>query len=174
MKPKIGVCASAREFDEAALPKAREIGKEIAKHNCILVTGATIGVSYEAVKGAKEAGGETLGVSPAKDEKEQLEKYNYPIEGFDKINYTGLGISSRNVVFVKECNAIVIVSGRVGTLNELTIALAEHKIIGILEGTGGIADNAREIIELVKRQDETVFYSASPKELIEKIVKELG
>ena len=65
MKIKIGVMGSAAKVNDSVLKeKAREVGREIARHNCILVNGATTGMPNEAAIGAKEEDGFVLGISP--------------------------------------------------------------------------------------------------------------
>ncbi len=174
MQFKIAVCGSGREFDEVNIPKARQLGKEIAKQGATLLTGAGSGLPYEAVKGAREAKGFVKGVSPAKDEKGHLERYGFSTEGFDEIEFTGKGIPGRNFNLVMQSDAVVIIEGRVGTLNELTITLVEKKPVGILEGSGGVADKAREIIKLCKRETAVVVYSKNPAELVAEIIKILN
>jgi predicted Rossmann-fold nucleotide-binding protein len=57
MKLKIGVMGSSGNLPKSIRRSAFEIGEEIAKHDCILITGATSGLPYEAAKGAKQAKG---------------------------------------------------------------------------------------------------------------------
>ena len=63
---KIGVYGSASgELSDETKEKAREIGRQIAKKGHIVVTGACLGLPYEAVLGAYEVGGKCIGYSPA-------------------------------------------------------------------------------------------------------------
>ena len=58
MKIKIGVMGSAGgKTMKRIRRKAYQLGKEIAKHDCILISGGCPGLPYESVKGAKAAGG---------------------------------------------------------------------------------------------------------------------
>jgi len=172
MKPKIGVMGSATgAHSKELLEKARAIGKAIAESGCILVYGATIGLPLEAAKGAKEAGGLVVGVSPAADGKEHREKYKYPTEPCDFVVYTGSGFKGRNVILTRTCDAVVIISGRIGTLNEFSNAFAEERPIGVLQGSGGIADLLPKIEEVVKGEMPTpVIYEKEPKMLVEKLL----
>ena len=83
--------------------------------------------------GAKEVGGITVGVSPAINLKEHINNYNYPYHPdiFDSLIFTGSGYKGRNVTLVRSCDAVISVMGMIGTLNELTIASDEKKIIGL-------------------------------------------
>lgn len=170
---KIGVFGSAfGELVEANRKKAREIGRLTARKGHTLVTGACSGLPYEAVLAAKAAGGRVIGYSPAKDEDEHKEKYSYPVEDFDKIFYTGLGKKGRNILNIRNSDAVLIISGRTGTLNEFTIAWDAGKRIGVLKGSGGVADLIPKIVEAARKETGAeLVYSESPKELVEKITE---
>lgn len=174
MKHKIGVVGSAAGNSEELNELAREVGREIARNNCVLFSGACPGFSFESAKGAKEAGGFVVGVSPAHNLREHVEVYEFPTEHFDVIIYTGFGLKGRNVIWVRSCDAVIAVSGRIGTLNELTIAYDEGKTIGILSGTGGVADKFEEILKLAAgKKGGKVIYVSDPKKLVEELVESL-
>jgi predicted Rossmann-fold nucleotide-binding protein len=88
-KPKHKICVSgAAETEhcgEGALELAKELGREIVRHDGVLVTGATTGIPYWAAIGAKEEGGISIGLSPAVSEKEHINVYHLPTDYFDVI-----------------------------------------------------------------------------------------
>lgn len=180
MKLRIGVMGSGLERGEhnvtkKALKLAYEIGKEIARHNCILVNGACGGIPYESSRGAKDADGFVMGVSPAENLQEHVEKYKFPVKTFDLIVYTGFGFKGRNVVNVTNCDGVIIVGGHVGTLNEFTIAYDDGMVIGIMQGSGGIADFAKQIIKITsKKTGATVIYDKNPHELVKNVLVEIS
>ena len=132
MKLKIGVMGAASSGnDKDSLEKARLAGKAIAEKGCILFYGATIGYPLAAAQAAKQANGLVVGVSPAVNKEEHKEKYKYPTGSCDVVVYTGFGFQGRNVVLVRSCDAIVIVSGRIGTMSEFSTAYGEGKVIGV-------------------------------------------
>lgn len=176
MKVKIGVMGASGNTDAGVKEKAREVGREIAKHGCILVTGATTGVPYEAVKGAKEEGGMVIGISPAATKEEHEKTYGLPSEHHDVIIYDGSGLKGRNVTNIRACDGVIFISGGTGTLNEFTIAYDERKPIGILEGTGGMTTLIRDIVRvcgpLSRTQNDTkILFESEPKKLVEKLVE---
>ena len=174
-KFKIGVMGAATgTHSEENLKKAEEVGKAIVENDCIMLYGATIGFPLAAAKGAKSADGTVLGVSPAVNEKEHLEKYKYPVELCDAVIYTGFGFSGRNTILVRSCDAVIIINGRSGTMIEFGVAYAEEKVIGVLTGTEGIADKVKELEELFAGKSNTkIIYESNPEKLIEKVVAEL-
>ncbi|MBM3709212.1 MAG: TIGR00725 family protein [Actinobacteria bacterium] len=95
---------------------AYEVGKAIAKNNAILVCGGLTGVMEAACKGAKEAGGTTIGIIPGDDEN-SANKY------VDIVIPTGLGYA-RNVLVVKTGHCVIAVNGSFGTLSEIAYALS--------------------------------------------------
>ncbi len=171
MKIKIGVVGSASNHSSDELSaKAEQIGREIASQNCITITGAGTGLPNEAAKGARSSGGLSIGISPAINENEHVGKYGFPIENYDLMIYTGFGLKGRNVVFVRSCDCVLAISGRIGTLNELTIAYDEGKPIGILKGTGGISDMVQDIIRIAGKEGAPLVIDSDSSRVIAKII----
>lgn len=154
-----------------AVEKAGEIGREIAKQGFILVTGATTGMPYWAAKGAKEAGGTVIGFSPAASKLNHQRTYHLPIDYHDVIVYTGFGYSGRNLLLTRASDAVIIICGRIGTLNEFTIAYEDSKPIGILEGTGGTADMIEDLVADSHRGPGKIAYDKDPAKLLDKVVE---
>lgn len=173
MKYKIAVSGAAEteHCNRGALETAAEIGKEIVRQNGVLLTGATIGIPYWAARGAKEEGGISIGISPAATEKAHIKTYRLPTDYFDFIIYTGFDYSGRNLLLTRSADAIIVICGRMGTLNEFTIAFEDAKPIGVLEGTGGTADMIREIVARSHRGPGRIVYDSNPKRLLEKLLK---
>ena len=98
--------------EEARL--ARELGQGIAREGWVLVCGGGSGIMEQASRGAREAGGVSLGILFG-DSREEANPYlSYSI-------VTGLGVA-RNALVVKSCDAVVAVSGAFGTLSEIAMA----------------------------------------------------
>ena len=173
LKFKIAVSGAAETGHCApdALEKAKELGREIVRQKGVLVNGATTGFPYWAAIGAKEEGGFTIGLSPASTEKEHVEKYKLPVDYMDMIVYTGFEYSGRNLLLTRSADAVIVGCGRMGTLNEFTIAFEDDKPIGILIGTGGTADMIEEIVEKSHRPNEKIVYDSNPKTLVEKVIE---
>jgi uncharacterized protein (TIGR00725 family) len=125
---------------------------------------------HEAVKGAKEEGGIVVGVSPALNLEEHVGKYHSPTRGYDAIIYTGSGLMGREVANIRSCDVVIFAGGRSGTLGEFAIAYDEAKVIGVLEGTGGITQHLKKIISFVKKKTGAVVcYDADPERLLDKL-----
>jgi len=150
--------------------KAEEIGRIIARHNFILVTGATTGLPYWSAKGAKEAGGIVIGFSPATSKEEHLNVYRLPLDYHDLIVYTGFDYAGRNLILTRAADAVITICGRMGTLSEFTIAFEDKKPQGVLIGTGGMADELEALIKKAHRGPGKVVFDSDPESLIEKVI----
>jgi len=103
---------------------ANEVGKEIATRGAVLICGGLGGVMTEAAKGAKENGGLTIGILPGEDPGSANPFIDITLP-------TGLGFA-RNILVAYSGDAIIAVSGRLGTLSEISYALLKKKpVIGI-------------------------------------------
>lgn len=174
-KPKIKIAISGAAETGLCSPQAMEmsmeLGRELVKHDCIVVTGATTGAPYWVAKAAKEAGGIVIGLSPAISEQEHVKKYHLPTDYHDLIIYTGSGYAGRNLLLTRAADAVITICGRIGTLNEFTVAFEENKLTGVLEGTGGISDMLKDIIEKARRGPGKVIFNSNPKELVEQLIE---
>ncbi len=150
--------------------KAYELGKLIATHNMVLVTGATTGIPYWSAKGAKEAGGIVIGFSPAASKVAHVKTYHLPLDYHDLIVYTGFDYAGRNLLLTRAADAIITVAGRIGTLNEFTIGFEDKKPQGVLTGTGGLSDMLLEILKIAGKGTGGVIFESDPQTLLEKII----
>lgn len=150
---------------------AKAMGKAIAKSGHVLTTGATVGLPYFAALGAKEAGGMSIGFSPATSLREHVRKYRLPYDVFDFINYTGLNYVGRDLYLVQSSDAVLTIGGRFGSLHEFTSALEAHMPCGVLLGSGGAADIIPELMKLLPHGDERVIYDTDPDRLVKKMIE---
>lgn len=146
---------------------AEEIGAAIAKKGHILTTGATIGLPYYAARGAKQAGGVSIGFSPASSLREHLHKYRLPHQYFDFINFTGLNYVGRDQYLVQSSDAVITIGGRFGSLHEFVTALEAGKPCGVLTGSGGTADIIPQLMEMLEPPHRSlVVYDEDPERLV--------
>lgn len=152
--------------------KAEALGRAIAARGCVTLTGGTTGLPHAAGAAAHAAGGLHVGISPAADAREHVERYGLPLEGTDVLVYTGFGLKGRNVVLVRSCDVVLIFRGGMGTLNELTVAHDEGRVVGCLTGTGGVADEAERLLSVLpKRSSAVVIFDAEPGRLLERCLE---
>jgi len=153
-----------------ALDLAKELGREIARQGAILVTGATTGFPLWAAMGVKEAGGISIGISPAGSEREHAEVYKLPLDYMDLIIYTGFGYPGRDIMLTRSSDAVICGCGRIGTIHEFTVAFEDGKPIGVFEGPWQMADELKEIIEDAHRPNPKIVMGKDPKQLVADII----
>lgn len=168
----IGVMGSAGgDLPLEVRRRCYDLGTAIAQAGCALITGACPGLPYDAARGAKAAGGLSIGISPALSRSEHVLRYESPVEDFDVIIYTGSGLMGREVDNIHSSDIVIIVGGRSGTLGEFAIAYDEGKLIGILAHTYGMADHLPEIVPKIhKATGARLFYEADPRVLVERCI----
>lgn len=173
--PKYKICVMGSAETGHCGPEAdiiaAEIGREIIRQGAALLNPVSTGVPLWAAKGAKEEGAFVVGFSPAGSYKEHVEKYNLPTDFFDTIIYTGAEFSGRNSFLVKSVDAVIIVCGRMGSLNVFTLAFEENKPIGIAKGSGGIAEEISHIVERAHRGEGKIVEEKEAKILVEKVIE---
>lgn len=144
MQTIIGVIGDSDPDPETAA-LAEEAGAEIARAGAVLVCGGLGGVMQAAAKGAKEAGGLTVGVLPGYEPESANPFIDIPV-------VTGMG-HARNVVIAATAHALIAMSGAYGTLSEIAIGLKlgkrvvslgrEHSPAGVVP-----AADAREAVRM--------------------------
>jgi predicted Rossmann-fold nucleotide-binding protein len=182
MKYKVGVFGSAEGDLEKLIPKARQLGRFLSEKNTILITGASNGLPYEAAKIAHANGAEVWGFSKGTDLKTQEErnpgldssvfsKFIYIPKDYEFAENDLVSMKYRNVTSTATCDAGVIISGRWGSLNEFTNLYDMGKIIGVLTGTGGIADELEALSKKIHKPGKAkVIFNSNPNELVKDVI----
>lgn len=124
---------------------AEDVGRLLAEAGAIVVTGGHSGVMEAASKGAREAGGTTLGILPGADRREANEWVSVAVP-------TGMG-EARNALVVRAADAVIAVGGAWGTLSEIALARKTGKPVAGLDSweLDGVDrfDSAAEAVEAV-------------------------
>jgi uncharacterized protein (TIGR00725 family) len=145
---------------ETTMLSAYEVGRLVATGGGVIVTGGLGGVMSAASKGAKEAGGLTIGFLPSMDRASAN-----PF--VDVVFPTGLG-RARNLLTARGCDALIMIGGGCGTLNELTVAYAEGRPVVVLRGSGGWSDRIEAALYegqyLDERRTVAVSFADSPEQ----------
>ena len=151
---------------------AIQLGHAIAKNDCILVTGGCPGLPHLTAKGVYQKGGFTVGISPGLALREHVVKYESPTKYHDLLIFTGSGLMGREVVNIRSSDIVIIIGGRSGTLGEFAIAYDEGKLIGVVEGSGGISDEIDEILRIcaIKDTGSRVIKGKDPKKLVKNLI----
>lgn len=161
---QISVIGNSEEGEN--MKTAQETGFEIGKKGHVLVCGGRTGVMAAACKGAKEAGGLTVGISTTEDGSELNNHVDIKIR-------TGMGYA-RNAIVAYSADAVIAIGGSHGTLNEMCFASFAGKPIICIRGSGGWSDLlAGKSVDLKKeKQVHSAGSPAEAVELAERLVKE--
>jgi uncharacterized protein (TIGR00725 family) len=118
---QVSVIGSGAEHES----RAEEVGRLLAERGCVVVTGGRGEVMAAASRGAKSAGGTTIGILPGEDRSDAN-------EWVDHVVVTGLG-HMRNFAVAASADAVIAVGGRWGTLSEIAFAKLLGRPVVILE-----------------------------------------
>jgi uncharacterized protein (TIGR00725 family) len=105
--------------------RAEEVGRLLAERGCTLVCGGYDEVMAAAARGAKRAGGTTIGILPG-------ERHAEANEWIDHVVVTGIG-HARNLAVAASGHAVIVVGGSWGTLAEIAFARRLGRPVVILE-----------------------------------------
>ncbi|MCB2202100.1 TIGR00725 family protein [bacterium] len=119
-KPIVAV-VGAGKCSRKLRDKAAEAGRYIAEHGGVVVCGGLGGIMEGAARGAKEAGGTTIGILPSSERSDANEFIDFAIP-------TGFG-EARNFLVIRTADAVVAFPGKYGTLTEMAFALQAGKPI---------------------------------------------
>jgi len=124
VRPRIVGVIGGSEVSPSLYAAAETIGREVAARQAVLITGGLAGVMEAASKGAKAAGGLTIGILPGLSPNDANPYVDLPIA-------TGLG-EARNIIIVRTADVLIAVGGGYGTLSEIAFALRLQKpVIGL-------------------------------------------
>ena len=118
---QVAVVGSGSEHEQ----RAEEVGRLLAERGCTVVTGGGGEVMAAAARGAKSAGGTTIGILPGERRREGNEWLDHEV-------VTGIG-HARNLAVVASGDAVIAVGGSWGTLAEIAFATRLGRPVVILE-----------------------------------------
>ena len=124
---------------------AEEVGRLLAERGCVVVTGGHGEVMAAACRGAKAAGGTTIGILPG-------ERHDGANEWVDHVVVTGIG-HARNLAVAASGDAVIAVGGSWGTISEIAFASRLGRPVVALPGAPAVegvpvAATPREAVEL--------------------------
>ena len=121
MAIQVSVVGSGAEHEESA----ETVGRLLAERGATVVTGGLGEVMAAASRGARTAGGTTIGILPGETQAEAN-------QWLDHVVVTGIG-HGRNLAVVASGDAVIAVGGRYGTLAEIGFALTLGRPVVVLE-----------------------------------------
>ena len=131
--------------------RAEEVGRLLAERGCTVITGGLGEVMAAAARGAKSAGGTTIGILPGESRAEAN-------EWVDHVVVTGIG-HARNLAVSASGDAVIAVGGSWGTLAEIGFASRLGRRVVVLEPGWEVAGVSR---------------AATPEEAVDAALADLG
>ena len=139
---QVSVVGSGAEHVE----DAEEVGRLLAERGVTVVCGGRGEVMAAAARGAKAAGGTTIGILPGTSRVDANEWIDHAV-------VTGVG-HARNLAVAASGDAVIAVGGRYGTITEIGFALILERPVVIVEPGPRVegvtrADSPAEAVEWV-------------------------
>jgi hypothetical protein len=139
---QVSVIGSGSEHEA----RAEEVGRLLAERGCTVVTGGLGEVMAAAARGAKQAGGTTIGILPGESRADANEWIDHAVA-------TGIG-HARNFAVAASGDAVIAVGGSWGTLAEIGFAMRLGRLVVVLDPgweLAGIdrAETPAEAVDLV-------------------------
>ncbi len=156
-----GMRAGDPPLPEKTVHLAREVGRLLAKANAIVVCGGLGGVMEATAEGVAEASGVIIGILPQGDRSQANPYLTYALP-------SGLGYL-RNYVVIHSSQAVIMIGGGNGTLQEVTIAHDAQRPVVILAGSGGWADRLPALLHrdyLDERRETIIKVGYTPEEVV--------
>jgi uncharacterized protein (TIGR00725 family) len=150
----------ASEISSEVEQKAIELGRLLAKNGYAISCGGLTGVMEAVCKGAKQEGGLTIGITPFEN-KGMANKY---VDIEIPVPFS----QARNIIVVLSGDACVAVSGKAGTLSEISFAWIYNKPLIALTGVGGWSSKiaGQQIDD--RRKDNVIGFN-NPREIVDKL-----
>ncbi len=178
----IGIFGSSDPRETEAFAVANQIGQWLAKDGHAVVTGACLGVPFEAVKGAKSCNGVSIGFSAVTESDQHESVMGTPNIFYDRLvcipkeyqyqDRLPVCKKYRNVSSLAFCDAAIFISGRWGTLNEFAIAYDLGKVMGVLSGIGKFSSQAKFLVDYFDKESPArIIYKNDPHALYLEVIK---
>lgn len=152
----IGVIGSSKP-DKELETLAENVGRELANKGITVICGGLTGVMEACCRGAKEAGGLTIGILPGTSGQDANPYVDIAIP-------TGIG-EARNLVIIRSSHTVIAIGGGYGTLSEMAFALKlKVPVIGLKTWD----------LNKINKEDVNIIPASSAKEAVEKAILERG
>ena len=170
---KIAIIGSAEEKQSLRIKRlCKNIGNYLSEKDLTILTGGSLGIPGEIVKASDLEKVKVIGYSPDKNKNFHNKRFdNLDSKYFSKIKYIS-GFTARSLQMINDCDALILVGGRIGTLSEFTIALEEGKRLLVIKGSGGIANHLEYILSIANKEfPDQILFEKDYKNGIDKLIK---
>jgi len=164
-KKQILVSGNNEDTSTPELEKlAYEAGVEIAKSDCVLVSGGLGGIMKASCKGVHDQGGISVGIIPQND-------FSYANEFCDIVIPSGMGFT-RDFLTALSADGVIVIGGGAGTLSEICAAYMHKKPIVAIRNTSPTID--KFVDQYIDSRNHTKLVGVnSPKEAVKYILEQI-
>jgi len=155
-----------KELDGRVRDLAEEVGRLVARRGDVVMTGGSTGVMEASMKGAKSAGGLTVGFVPG----DRKEAYQYLGNHIDLFIMTGTSELGKLAPLIHSADGIVAIAGGAGTFIEICMAYLEDKPTVLIPVAGRTTDLIRAMTTdgfLDYRRVRRLLFAEDPREAVE-------
>ena len=172
---KVAIIGSSKASDENIIYKSKKIGVILASKSYIVVTGGVPGYPDIVAQSTISSGGKAMAYCAGKSIRDHNQFYKTDLSKYSEIifqdKYVDVTFSKIDLYFrsIKLCFDVdfaVVIGGRVGTMNEVTILAGNTKDIYVLDSAGGISNNTiKQFIKEGHKEQSKILYFSNPSEL---------
>lgn len=163
---KIMIAGAWDEADSMLLNAAYEIAKAAARMGHIIITGGGTGIPDSATHGALDANGLSIAFSNEGHSEKTLEPSTFRVA-------TEMGWDGRSVLAVKSCDALIVIGGCNGTLNEITLAYLNTIPVWVLRNSSEMISRLEDFLYegsyIDRRKNVKIEFFDSPQRIIDNI-----
>ena len=163
------------EVNEHNQELAMKIAEYLAEQDITVVTGGCSGIPATIIEAARNKGAQTIGYFPHKSKEEyhdrQHEKNVHALDYYSIVHFIS-GFTARSLEMIKNVDAAIVLNGRIGTLSEFGIAIEEGLPLAVIEGTGGITDELRNLVKVAQKEfpNNEVIFEKDYKIAVDKLI----
>jgi uncharacterized protein (TIGR00725 family) len=162
LKMKITVYGGTnnKSYSENEIKECEDFGKFLAENKYEILTGACGGYPYFVGRGAVRAGGKVIGYTPAKNMKEHVENYQFPVDGVSDMVWAKRDYALKSENFLRRSmdmtpysDIVVALGGSWGTYGELLFSFFAKKKIIIVDKYGGAGEAFQSAYDFFSMRD---------------------
>ena len=147
-------------YTPAEIAQSEKLGKYLASRKMEVLTGACRGFPEYVGRAALKAGAKVIGYSPAKDERDHVDNFQFPLDAVTHMEYKKIDGASqadnffnRSLDMTKFCDVCIALGGSWGTYTELLFSFWYKKTIILVKGFNGAVEAFENTYNFFDKRD---------------------
>jgi predicted Rossmann-fold nucleotide-binding protein len=160
MKVTIYGGGNSKQYTPEQIEKCEKLGKFLGERKATVLTGACRGYPFYVGKACVQNGGTVYGYTPAKNKKEHIESYQFPMDGVTKLVYAkkkyrtqAEAFMRREVTVASNTEVGVFLGGSWGTFTELILSFAVQSTMILVEEFEGAVKAFDDVYKFFAARD---------------------